>query len=67
MRLEIYKNEEKLNFNQSLFLEQKVDMMLNLKDIDFVEIDFTSLNNITKEFNKTLLELSFQAELKENR
>ena len=58
MRLKIYKNEEELNFEDSLlidpFINEKLDNKLNLIEIDFKQLDY-----LLKEQNKYYLELAF--------
>ena len=67
MRLEIYKDDVRLDFENSLMLDEYIDHYEKLIYFEQPKINFSSLHNMLKENDKMYLELAFQDTLKENR
>ena len=59
MRIKIYKNEEELNFEDSLLIEEFINNEKLINDFEPIEIDFKDLDYLLKEQNKYYLELAF--------
>ena len=66
MRLEIYKDGNKLNFEDSLLVDSFVEQDKLLYEFKPKSIDFQSVHYLLNEQNKYLLELSFQHQKQES-
>jgi hypothetical protein len=67
MRLEIYKDEEKLEFENVILRDYFDELELKIKEFKPHEFDFNSIHQMLIETNKDLLERTFQDEKKESR
>lgn len=66
MRLEVYKNDQKMDFENSLFIDEKSKLMLSVINFVDMEINFDKLNELLKQTNNLMSGLSFDDELKES-
>jgi len=66
MRLEIYQDDSKLEFENVLFTSYFEDLGRNVDDINLPRINFSELHYLLNEKNKYYLELSFQHQKKES-
>jgi hypothetical protein len=66
MRLEIYKDEEKLEFENILLEEYFKEIEDKISSYKPFEFDFNSIHQMLIETNKDLLERTFQDEKKES-
>jgi len=66
MRIKVYKNDELLNFENSLLIENFVILNENLSNKNLPEFDFSSLHFLLNESNKYLLGMSFLNQLNES-
>ena len=66
MRLEIYKDGNKLNFEDSLLMDYYTILSRLTEEYKPQSIDFQSVHYLLNEQNKYLLELSFQHQKQES-
>ena len=66
MRIEVYKDDVKLDFENSLLIESFVKLNQTLEDYEPNKIDFSDVHFLLNEQNKSMLELAFQHQLKES-
>lgn len=67
MRIKIYKNEEELDFVNSLLIEEFINNEQLINEFEPIPIDFSDIHYLLNEPNKMMLDKSFQDELKETR
>ena len=66
MRIEVYKDDVKLDFENSLLIENFVRLDNLLETYETPSIKFDDLHFLLNEKNKYYLELAFQHQLKES-
>jgi len=66
MRLEIYKDDTKLDFENSLLVDYYTDLASKTEEYKPIPISFEQLHFLLNEQNKYLLELSFQHQKQES-
>ena len=54
MRLEVYKNDQKMDFENSLFIDEKSKLMLSVINFVDMEINFDKLNELLKQTNNLM-------------
>ena len=66
MRLEIYKDDTKLDFENSLLVDYFIKLNEKLDEFKPIALDFSDIHYLLNEQNKYLLELSFQHQKQES-